>query len=119
MRLRSHYRRGIPVILFAFLVFSVVTSAQIQTGSISIRAVDEQGGVIPGVTVTLSSPVMPRPITGVTGTDGVYQVPGLGIGSYTVRTSLTGFQTVIRENVIVRQGKTATLDIAMKVSTMS
>ena len=101
------------------LAASAPLAAQVQTGSLSIRAVDEQGGVMPGVTVTLTSPVMPRPITGVTGSDGVYQVPGLGIGSYTVRTSLSGFQTVIRESVIVRQGQTATVEFAMKVSTMS
>ena len=105
--------------LLVLLAASSPLAAQVQTGSVAIRAVDEQGAVIPGVTVTLSSPVMPRPITGVTGIDGVYQVPGLGIGSYAVRTSLTGFQTVTRENVIVRQGQTATVDVAMKVSAMS
>ncbi|MEO5895038.1 MAG: TonB-dependent receptor [Vicinamibacterales bacterium] len=115
---RLPIRQVLLPILVLLLAYSPV-SAQVQTGSLSIRAVDEQGGVVPGVTVTLSSPVMPRPITGVTGSDGVYQVPGLGIGSYTVRISLQGFQTVIREGVIVRQGQTATVELAMKVSAMS
>ena len=99
-----------PLSISSFLLSVLVlllacpqVSAQVQTGSVSIRAIDEQGGVVPGVTVTLTSPVMPRPITGVTGSDGVYQVPGLGIGSYTIRTSLPGFQTITREDVIVRQ----------------
>ena len=116
-RLLSVCRALLPILVL--LVARSEVSAQVQTGSLSIRAVDEQGGVVPGVTVTLSSPVMPRPITGVTGSDGVYQVPGLGIGSYTVRTSLPGFQTITREDVIVRQGQTATVEIAMKVSAMS
>lgn len=103
----------------AFLFTSTAANAQVQTGSISVRAIDEQGAVVPGVTVTLTSPVMPQPIVGTTGSDGVYQVPGLGIGTYTIRTALQGFQTVIRANVVVRQGQTATVDIAMKVSALS
>jgi hypothetical protein len=119
--MRSHALSlsNLVLALLLLLAASAPLTAQVQTGSLSIRAVDEQGGVMPGVTVTITSPVMPRPITGVTGSDGVYQVPGLGIGSYTVRTSLPGFQTVIRESVIVRQGQTATVESAMKVSAMS
>jgi hypothetical protein len=109
----------VRVYVMLAVLFAAPAAAQIQTGSVSVRAVDEQGAVIPGVTVTLTSPVMPRPITGVTGADGIYQVPGLGIGAYTIRTSLQGFQTVIRESVIVRQGQTATVEFAMKVSALS
>ena len=94
-------------------------SAQIQTGSITVKAVDEQGAVIPGVTISLTSPVMPREITGVTDAGGVYQIPGLAIGTYTVKTSLQGFQTVVREDVVVRQGQTAMVDVPMRVSALA
>ena len=94
-------------------------AAQIQTGSLRVRAVDEQGAIVPGVSVTISSPVMPRQLVGTTDADGVYQVPGLGVGTYTVRTTLQGFQTVIREDVVVRQGQTVTVDVAMKVSALA
>ncbi len=105
----SHGRSGAPVLLaFVLSVFSAaVAAAQIQTGSISVKAVDDQGAVIPGVTVTISSPVLPRELVGVTDAGGVYQIPGLSIGTYTAKTALQGFQTVIREDIIVRQGQTA------------
>jgi len=110
-----------PVIGSLALVVAWATSAfaQVQTGSLTVRALDEQGAVIPGVTVSLTSPVMPREITGVTDAGGVYQIPGLAIGAYTVKTTLQGFQTVVREDVLVRQGQTAAVDIPMKVSTLT
>ena len=101
-------------------VLSVVeAAAQVQTGILVVKAVDEQGAVIPGVTVSVSSPVLPRELVGVTDTGGIYQLPGLPVGTYTVKTSLQGFQTVVREDVVVRQGQSATIDIGMKVSSLS
>jgi hypothetical protein len=104
---------------FSLLLLTATAGAQVQTGSISVRVVDDQGAVVPGVTVSISSTALPQPIVGATGADGVYQVPGLGLGTYTVRTSLQGFQTVIREGVVVRQGQTIPLEITMKVSALA
>jgi hypothetical protein len=93
--------------------------AQIQTGIIVVKAVDEQGAVVPGVTVAVSSAVLPRELVGVTDASGIYQLPGLTVGIYTVKTTLQGFQTVVREDVIVRQGQTANIEIAMAVSSLA
>src|SRR4029079_17367246 len=93
--------------------------AQVQTGIISIKAVDDQGAVMPGVTVSITSPVLPRAIEGTTDAGGVFQVPGLTPASYTVKLTLQGFQTSIREDVIVRQGQAANVEVAMKVGALS
>jgi hypothetical protein len=96
-----------------------VASAQVQTGSLLIRAVDEQGAVMPGVTVAISSRILPQPMTGVTDASGVYRIPGLTAGTYTVTTTLSGFQTYVREDIVVAQGATVTLEIPMKVSALA
>lgn len=109
-------------VAFVFAILGVAASpvaAQIQTGSIVVRVLDEQGAVMPGATVILSSPVLPREITGVTDAGGVYQLPGLGLGSYTVRTTLEGFKTVIREEVVVRQGQSASIDVTLAVGALT
>src|SRR5262245_58175235 len=93
--------------------------AQVQTGSILIKAVDEQGAVMPGVTVSITSAILPQEIAGMTDASGVYRIPGLSAGTYTVKTALSGFQTVVRPDVIVSQGQTVSLDVPMKVSTLS
>src|SRR5688500_8377963 len=73
--------------------------AQVQSGSVLVKVVDDQGAVVPGVTVTLTSPVLPRPLVGVTDSAGVQRFTALTIGTYSIKTTLTGFQTITREGV--------------------
>ena len=94
-------------------------SAQVQTGSIFIKIVDDQGAAVPGATVTLTSPVLPRPLVGVTDSAGAHRFAALTVGTYAVKTTLSGFQTVNREGVVVVQNQTASIDITMKVGTFA
>ena len=49
-------------ILFFAIAAPVV--AQVQTGSILVKATDEQGAVVPGATVAISSPILPQELIG-------------------------------------------------------
>src|SRR5262245_32033909 len=114
-------RRVVPYVLAAasLLVTAIPAFAQVQTGSISIKHVDEQAALMPGDTVTITSPVLPRGIEGITDAGGVFQVPGLIPGTYVVKVTLQGFQTYIREDVILKQGQTIGIDAPMKVGALS
>jgi hypothetical protein len=92
--------------------------AQVQTGNLSIKAVDDQGAIMPGATVSITSPVLPR-VEGVTGGRRRLQVPGLTPGTYTIRIALQGFQTYIREDVILKQDQTVSIEAPMKVGTLN
>ncbi len=71
---------------------ATVATAQIQTGSSFVRVRDPQGAVLPGVTVTITSPVLiAGEMTGVTGADGGYRFPSLPPGVYTVTFEIAGF----------------------------
>jgi hypothetical protein len=110
------------VFLAATLITLLVPSfalAQVQTGVISVKAIDAQGAVVPGASVTVTSPVLPAPLSGTTDSGGVYQVPGLTPGTYVVKITLQGFQTYVREDIIVRQSQTVSIDAPMKLGTMS
>jgi hypothetical protein len=94
--------------------------AQVQTGSILVRAVDEQGAVVPGVTVTITSSVLVAgSMTGVTDAGGVFRFPSLVPGTYIVKVELTGFQTINRENISVLVGQTTPIDFSMKVASIA
>ncbi len=93
--------------------------AQVQSGSIFIKTVDEQGATVPGVTITVTSPVLPRPLTAVTDSSGAHRFGSLSISTYTVKVALTGFQTITRERVVVVQNETVTLDFTLKVGSMT
>jgi hypothetical protein len=112
---------GLVLILLALIAVLVPASAfaQFQTGSILVKVADEQGGTIPGASVTITSNVLPSPRTGVTDSEGMYRFPSLSVGTYTIKAAIQGFDTVVRPGVIVLQGQTATIDLALKVGAMS
>ena len=53
-----------------------------STGSISGDVKDAQGGVLPGVTVTATSPAQIGTLTAVTNEAGVYRFPAVPPGEY-------------------------------------
>jgi hypothetical protein len=108
--------------LAAALVVSMAAPAmaQVQTGSILVKAIDPQGAVMPGVTVTISSSVLVAgSMSAVTDAGGVNRFPSLVPGTYTVKFELQGFQTVVREGIVVLVGQTTPVDLSMKVATVA
>ena len=106
----------------AALVLSTATPAraQVQTGSILVRAVDQQGALMPGVTITISSPVLVAgTMTAVTDAGGAYRFPSLVPGTYGVKIELSGFQTINRENIVVLVGQTTPVEFSMKVASLA
>jgi hypothetical protein len=89
------------------------------TGSILVKAVDQQGGVIPGANVTATSSVLPTPLTGITDSNGVYRFPNLVVGTYTVRVALQGFKTSVRDGLQVINGQTVSVDAQLTVGGMT
>src|SRR5437867_7110528 len=99
----------LPLLLIAGTVFG-----QLSGGSVTGTVKDEQGGVLPGVTVMLQGIDATRSITSdETGEFRFYNVPP---GPYKLTLSLQGFATTVRENVIVEVGKNVDLPTTMKVA---
>lgn len=99
----------------------VVASAYAQTGDGSLRGSvkDEQGAVLPGVTVTATSPSLITPVTGVTDSSGNYRLLNLPPGAYILTAELTGFSTHRREGITMRAGTNFTVDIAMTIGNLA
>ena len=68
-------------------------SAEAQPTGSSLRGYvkDNQGGVLPGVTVTATSPNMITSATGVSDETGYYRLINLPPGDYAVSAELQGF----------------------------
>src|SRR5215471_1675665 len=88
-----------------------------STGGIFGKVVDEQGGVLPGVSVIVKGPG--APITVYTDARGEFRVTNIDPGNYTLTVSLQGFSTVNRENVVVQVGKNTELTVPMKLSAVA
>jgi Carboxypeptidase regulatory-like domain len=89
-----------------------------STGTIQGRVTDNSGGVLPGVTVTATSPSMIGAQTQVTNDNGTYRFPAVPPGIYAVTFELGGFSGVKREGVSISLGFTATLNVELAVATL-
>jgi hypothetical protein len=94
-----------------------IASAQ-TTGEIYGKVTDASGGVVPGATVTISSPVLIQPLTAVSSATGAYRFPGVPIGTYSVKFELAGFKTVVKEGVRIEIGLNAQVNASLPVSQM-
>jgi Carboxypeptidase regulatory-like domain/TonB dependent receptor/TonB-dependent Receptor Plug Domain len=70
-----------------------------NTGAIMGTVTDTSGGVLPGVTVTVTSPQFQGSRTAVTDAKGEYVLPLLPPGTYKAEYSLTGLKTVVQTGI--------------------
>src|SRR5438874_1853577 len=108
------------VLMLTFVAAAIPARAQVQTGSILVKAVDQQGAVVPGVTITITSPVLVSgSMTAVTDAGGTYRFPSLVPGTYEVKLELSGFQSVVRQGIAVLVGQTTPIEQGLKVATLA
>ncbi len=100
--------------------FGLASTADAQSGLGGVRGsvVDQQGGGLPGVTITASSPDALRTQSDVTNDRGEYRFNNLPPGTYSLTAELVGFATFRREGILVRVGATFAVDITMQLSTV-
>lgn len=94
-----------------------VANAQVPTGTISGRVLDQDGGGVPGATITVTSPNLQGERVVVSSMYGDYSIPLLPPGDYTVRVELSGFQTVTKQ-VAVAATQTVSLDLSLALGTL-
>ena len=117
-------KRWISGLLAVALAAVTATSAFAQgggassTGTIQGRVTDAQGAVLPGVTVTATSPSALGAQTAVTSETGNYRFPALPPGTWTVTYELAGFNTVRREGIQLSLGFTANLNVELALATL-
>jgi len=112
-------RSSVIVLLALTLVPSILWAQALQTGDIRGRALDSSGAVLPGVAVTLTSPVLITPKTTTTDAQGTYAFPALTPGTYALTFELSGFRKFSRTELEVSVGRTLTADATMAVGAMT
>jgi outer membrane receptor protein involved in Fe transport len=90
--------------------------APVETATLSGFARDTGGGVLSGVTITLTGPVTKSTTTG---KDGAYGFSGLPSGIYTVTAVKDGFDKAEQTDVPIISGNAGTLDVTLVGSTLS
>jgi hypothetical protein len=104
------------VVLSLMLPAPTAAQSQITTAAIEGVVADSSGAVLPGVTVEIRNVDTNFTRTVVTDRDGRFVALQLPPGRYTVTFKLSGFATLVQEDVNVSVGESARLSPAMKVS---
>ena len=89
-----------------------------STGTIQGRVTDAQGAVLPGVTITASSPSMLGQQTTVSSDTGNYRFPAVPPGTYTLTYELTGFNGVKRQGIVITLGFTANVNVELALAAL-
>jgi hypothetical protein len=89
-----------------------------STGSISGEVKDAQGGVLPGVTVTATSPAQIGSLSAVTNEAGLYRFPAVPPGEYRLGYELSGFQASVRDGIRISLGFNAQVNVTLNVATL-
>jgi hypothetical protein len=92
----------------------------IRTGKISGTIIDDKGETLPGVNLEITSPAL---ISGkraaVTSAKGTYVFLDLPVGTYKITASLTGFKTIIQEDIKISAGSSIVIDLALPMGSIA
>ena len=105
--------------LLVLLVFATDAFAQIDTGVIVGRVVDDSGAVLPGVTVVATQDGTGLAATSVTNDRGEFIFPGLRVGVYVVTAELQGFRRAVSREVRVSVQTRAQVDLQLSVGALT
>jgi len=103
--------------LVLVVVAAGMAVAQTLTGTISGKVVDQQGAVLPGVTVTLTGTTGLK--TTVSDSKGEFRFVGLTPGKFSIKSELQGFRSASQQNLDVTMGKTVDVSLSMTVGGMT
>ena len=113
-------RSRTAVLVLAFgILFAASALAQTTQGRLTGLVTDAQGAILPGVTVTVTSPALIGVQSTVTQPDGRFLFPALPTGLYKVVLELSGFQKLTRENVQVVLGQTISVDAQLPLASLA
>ena len=102
------------LLLASFCTFGVV-SAFAQTGTITGTVTEFEGGApLPGANILLAG----TSTGSSTDAEGMYTIPNVEPGTYTVRATFVGYQAEVREGVVVEAGEETVVDFVMRTGVM-
>jgi hypothetical protein len=107
------------ILLVVWMASVLVVEAQTTGSSLRGYVKDNQGGVLPGVAITATSPDMIQPATAVTDATGYYRLINLPPGEFAISAELQGFAPYKRDGILLRAAVNFQVDITMSLGTLA
>src|SRR3954463_9343664 len=111
---------GLVLVAMVITGYPTILRAQTTSASVTGSIQDSQGGVLPGVSVTMTSRTQGNVLTAVTDNGGRFVFPIVRPDTYSLQVTLQGFKTLERANLIVNANdKASTGTLTMEVGALS
>ncbi len=116
-------RTKLCAILFSVTALVVLATtfaaAQVNRATITGTVTDSTGAIVPGVEVTATNTGTNVPSKAVANQDGIFVIPNLFPGQYSVEFKKDGFETVVHPSVTLASTEVARIDAALKVGAVT
>jgi len=114
-------RRSLTVWLAFFVVLLTASTAAMAQDNATINGtvVDSTGAVVPNAAITITNPATGQVRESVSNTSGAYRFANVGVGTYTLSASVSGFQKYTKTDVVVDVAATVEADITLTVGSQS
>lgn len=104
-----------------FLLVSLCGTAfgQAGLGEITGSVTDSTSAVVAGASVSVTNPATGFTRTLVSNSEGIYTVPALQPGTYSIKVEMKGFQAQNRGDIVLQVGQVAKVDFALQVGNVA
>jgi hypothetical protein len=99
--------------LVVTVAFVSTASAQVFTGRVDVTIEDSTGGRLPGVNVDITGPISQTQVTDAQGQAHFLNLP---VGTYVLKTALSGFNSYVNNSVQVVSGASTPLSVKLGVA---
>lgn len=97
------------------LAAPVLHAQAVSNATVTGRVADEQGAAVAAARIQMSGVETGAVYSALTNTEGIYTLPNLPIGAYTLQAAVPGFQTYVQTGITLRVGDNVQINVAMKV----
>ncbi len=112
-------RRYVTLTFALICLFALPAYAQFDSATVSGVVQDGTGGVLPGADVTLTSTGTGLERRTVANEAGLYTFPNVPVGTYSVKASLQGFNTITKTGVTLSAGVNIRVDVQLSLGNLS
>src|SRR5215472_5548373 len=102
-----------------FALLSPTTYAQGLLGAILGTITDASGASVGGTSIKARNVATNLEVATVTRENGLYQIPNLPIGTYTVTISKPGFQTEVHSQIVVQAERSTTVNSVLQIGAVN
>lgn len=91
----------------------------VSIASVTGRVLDPQGAAIGGAQIKMTAVNTQAVRLTTTGKDGLYNLPNLPIGAYTLEATAAGFQTYVQTGIVLRVNDSVQINVNLTVGSVS